>query len=308
MAGVSVKPLVPGDDMEKQWKMFQWQFDGYIMFDETRAAWNKEKQANVLMHLIGLDCSYLYEEATAATKKDVDLLKQHISNRIKPVTNECFERFLFKQMKRKEGEDVNHYVSKCRDKIKSCGFPAGFSTDFLIMDSLVHNLEDVVLQQHFFRTKDLKLDKVVEDLQVHEAGQLQLKEIQSCRATTSNTAIHFVAESANGRVSRSRTRSSSTGQQVSRRSKTRSGSRSRRRSSSTSRGHNHKKDRGGRSSSKSRSHKTRSSTPANVSTDDEDECDNCGYYHEANWCPAKYKKCRSCREVGHFTKKCRSKQ
>ncbi|KAK3913388.1 hypothetical protein KUF71_022856, partial [Frankliniella fusca] len=28
MAGVSVKPLVPGDDMEKQWKMFQWQFDG----------------------------------------------------------------------------------------------------------------------------------------------------------------------------------------------------------------------------------------------------------------------------------------
>ncbi|KAK3930776.1 hypothetical protein KUF71_024133 [Frankliniella fusca] len=63
MAGVSVKPLVPGDDMEKQWKMFQWQFDGYIMFDETRAAWNKEKQANVLMHLIGLDCSYLYEES-----------------------------------------------------------------------------------------------------------------------------------------------------------------------------------------------------------------------------------------------------
>lgn len=177
----SIKPLVPGDDLEKQWKFLQWQFDGYITFNEARSKWSKENQAKALTHFIGLDCAYLYESAPAATMKDPDLLKEYISAKVKPVTNECFERFMFKQLTRKEGEDVNLFVSRCKEKLERCGFPAGYSTNFLIMDALVHNLQDLTLQQHFFRTKDLNLDKVIQDLQIHEAGQKQLRVIESCR-------------------------------------------------------------------------------------------------------------------------------
>ncbi|KAK3907935.1 UPF0313 protein [Frankliniella fusca] len=178
----SVKPLVPGDDLLRQWKFFQWQFDGYITFNEVRSAWSKENQAKALMHLIGIDCAYLYETATAAVKKDPDELKKHITGILKPVTNDCFERFTFKQMVRKEGEDVNRFVARCREKLERCGYPAGYSTDFLIVDALVHPLQDLVLQQHFFRMKDLKLEKVTEELQIHESGQAQMREVQSCRA------------------------------------------------------------------------------------------------------------------------------
>lgn len=154
------------------------------MLSDVRAAWSKEKQASVMMHFLGLDCAYLYDTATAAVKKDPELLKKHISDRVKPVTNDCFERFLFKQIARKPGEDIDSFVAKCREKIERCGLPAGYNTDFWIVDALVHPLQDLTLQQHFFRMKDLKLEKVMEDLKIHEAGQLQVKEVQSCRART----------------------------------------------------------------------------------------------------------------------------
>ncbi|KAK3920482.1 hypothetical protein KUF71_009753 [Frankliniella fusca] len=260
----SIKPLVPGDDLEKQWKFFQWQWDGFVTFNETRAAWSKEKQASALMHFIGLDCAYLYETATAAVKRDPDLLKDHISNIVKPVTNDCFERYLFKTFSRKEGEDVNLFVARCREKLDRCGYPAGYTKDFLIVDALVHNLSDLTLQQHFFRTKDLKLAKVIEDLQVHEAGQAQLKEIQTCRAkVTPVVSVNPVTESRSERQGRSRTRSSSSGARKPSRSRSSSKSRSysKSRSSSKSKQGNGKDRRRSNSRSNHKSYRARSQTP-----------------------------------------------
>ncbi|KAK3911866.1 hypothetical protein KUF71_004546 [Frankliniella fusca] len=260
----SIKPLVAGDDLEKQWKFFQWQWDGFVTFNETRAAWSKEKQASALMHFIGLDCAYLYETATAAVKRDPDLLKDHISNIVKPVTNDCFERYLFKTFSRKEGEDVNLFVARCREKLDRCGYPAGYTKDFLIVDALVHNLSDLTLQQHFFRTKDLKLAKVIEDLQVHEAGQAQLKEIQTCRAkVTPVVSVNPVTESRSERQGRSRTRSSSSGARKPSRSRSSSKSRSysKSRSSSKSKQGNGKDRRRSNSRSNHKSYRARSQTP-----------------------------------------------
>lgn len=178
----SIKPLTPGEDIETQWKYLKWQFDGYILFDPTRAAWKTEEKARALMHFIGLECAYLYETATAAIKNDVEALKAHIDQQVKPVTNDCFERYLFRQMVRRPGEDILHFVSRCRERLTRCGLPPGYASDFFIVDALVHPLTDLTLQRHFFQTKGLKLDKVVEDLKIHEAGQSQLEVIQSCRS------------------------------------------------------------------------------------------------------------------------------
>lgn len=303
----SIKPLVPGDDLEKQWKFFQWQFDGYITFNETRSAWSKENQAKALMHLIGLDCAYLFESATVATKKDPDLLRKFISDKVKPVTNECFERYMFKQMRRRDGEDVNQYVARCREKIEKCGFPAGFSTDFLIMDSLVHNLQDLTLQQHFFRTKELKLAKVIEDLQIHEAGQSQLKEIQTCRAQLTPVAtVQSVTESRPR--SRERRRSNERGRSRTRRSSSGARSSSKHRSSSKSKKKETKNFRRRSSSNpNAKSYRARSQTPGRrVSTDGEEDCSNCGYSHGSDWCPARDRKCHTCKRMGHFHYMCLS--
>ncbi|KAK3913123.1 Lysylphosphatidylglycerol biosynthesis bifunctional protein LysX [Frankliniella fusca] len=299
----SIKPLVPGDDLEKQWKFFQWQWDGFVTFNETRAAWSKEKQASALMHFIGLDCAYLYETATAAVKRDPDLLNDHISNIVKPVTNDCFERYLFKTFSRKEGEDVNLFVARCREKLDRCGYSAGYNKDFLIVDALVHNLSDLTLQQHFFRTKDLKLAKVIEDLQVHEAGQAQLKEIQTCRAkVTPVVSVNPVTESRSERQGRSRTRSSSSGARKPSRSRSSSKSRSysKSRSSSKSKQEKGKDRRRSNSRSNHKSYRARSQTPKRVSTDDDSDCQNCGYSHGTDWCPARDKKCHDCGREKRF--------
>ncbi|KAE8738133.1 hypothetical protein FOCC_FOCC016393 [Frankliniella occidentalis] len=313
-----IKPLVPGDDLEAQWKYLKWQFDGYILFDAARSAWTPENKAKALMHFIGLDCAYLFESALAATKKDIVLLTAHIDEQVKPVTNACFERYQFRKLVRKEGEDINHFVSRCRSKLANCGLPAGFSSDFMIMDALVHPLTDSTLQRHFFQTKDLKLEKVIEDLKIHEAGQDQIREIQSCRSQLNALSIqskkanevHFVKTDEAARRTRGRSRSSSAPRSVERRPRSRSSSRSKGKPSRSNQRHPRS-----RSSSRSKSgdrnarrYRTRSPTPgpSRVSTGDDSECQNCGYSHGDDWCPARDKKCHTCGRLGHFAYKCQS--
>ena len=112
MDNVIPAPLTPGDDLEKQWKTFKWRFQGYIELDNSRTKWSAEKQAKALIQLIGPECAYLVDNATEEERKDVDLLIALITANVLPKTNECFERFLYKQLVRQPQEDVNKFVAK----------------------------------------------------------------------------------------------------------------------------------------------------------------------------------------------------
>lgn len=185
----NIDPLVPGENLEAQWKKLKWQFQGVVEFDAVRAKWSAEVKAQALIHAIGLQCEHLYSDASQDTRADVKLLIAHIDKSVKPVRNECFERFAFRQLVREDGEDVQQYVSRCRERLARCGIPAEpiqvktLAEEMFIIDSLVHNLNDLPLQQLLFSLKkeDLTLAKVVDTIQVHEAGKTQMKEIQSCR-------------------------------------------------------------------------------------------------------------------------------
>ncbi|KAK3918580.1 Retrovirus-related Pol polyprotein from transposon 17.6 [Frankliniella fusca] len=247
----SVKPLVPGEDLEAQWKFLKWQFDGYVLFDAARATWSTENKAKALMHFIGLECAYLNETVLPATKKDHVALIAHIDEQVKPDTNACFERFQFKKLVRKPGEDINHCVSRCA-KLASCGIPAGFSPDFMIMDALMRQQGRLVADQDQVPPQDQWREGRDQD-HLHEA------------------------EANPGKPSRSNQRRS--------RSRSKSGDRN------------------------ARCYRARSPTPgaSRVSTDDESDCQNCGYSHGSDWCPARDKKCHSCGHLGHFAYKCQSR-
>ena len=199
--------------------------------------------------------------------------------------------------------------------------------DLFVIDTLVHNLQDVTLQQTFFQAKttDLTLAKVVEAIKIMEAGKKQVKEVQSCNMSRTNIAsIHYAADG--GHRSRSMSRrspSSQAGSSSSPRSKQESGSWRDRSSSSASSNsrqsfkHNSRTKKGRESKSSknknnrgSRVYQARSPTPARrrrVSSDASsgDECNNCGNQHGRDWCPAVNKLCHSCGKKGHFAYKCR---
>ncbi|XP_052126610.1 uncharacterized protein K02A2.6-like [Frankliniella occidentalis] len=184
--GDAIQPLTPGDDLEHQWKVMKWRFHGFVEFDNIRSKWSAEKRAEALMHIIGLECQYLYANATEEQRKDVKLLTALIDVNIKPRTNHSFERFRFHQMTRNQNEDINQFIARLESKIDGCGLPETKEEfkKMLIMDSIIHNLHDQSLQQVLFTIKneELKLAKVIDSITVCEAGQSQLKEIQVCRS------------------------------------------------------------------------------------------------------------------------------
>ncbi|KAJ1525507.1 hypothetical protein ONE63_010315 [Megalurothrips usitatus] len=157
MADAAPKPLRPGDDLEAQWKRFKWEFAGHVEFDTHRSRWSLQMKAKYLVQCIGLECDYLHEGASAATKADPELLMGYIDDKIKPTLNACFERYLFKQIVRKPQEDIDQFVSRCRSKLENCGLEEGEHVNNNIIDTLVHNLEDLTLQQLLFRTPQAEL-------------------------------------------------------------------------------------------------------------------------------------------------------
>jgi len=312
------KPLKPGEDLETQWKKFKWDFAGHVQFDAVRSRWNAETKAKYLVQCIGIECDYLHADATEQQKADPTLLMGYIDTQVKPTLNSCFERYLFKQIKRLPGEDLNLYVSRCKEKLESCGLAEGTDVNVFLIDALVHNLEDLTLQQLIFRTsnEELTLAKTMELIKVHEAGKKQLNEIQAYKQRLQAIAVSNSDHShdAAGRSNRhSRPRSRSSSRDGAARSPGRHGvkhnSPYRRRSTSNQR---HDR-RGSRTRSKSPRHQqqryqARSSTPRrrNNSVSNGEECVNCGQDHGEGWCPATNRQCHACGKRGHFAFKCRN--
>ncbi|KAK3930828.1 hypothetical protein KUF71_024185 [Frankliniella fusca] len=290
-----LKPLQPGGDLERQWKIFKWNFEGYVELDATRSRWNPEKQAKAMMRLIGPDCAYLYSNATEEQKSTVAGLTEVIDANVLPKTNECFERFLYNQIARQPGEDINKFVAGCKDKLKRCGLPEE-TWDKKIIDTLVHNLGDLQLQQVLFQTKSdqLTLPFVIDSIQIQEASKSQMREVQSCRRIGEVNAYN--SNSVTSRTESTRGRE---------RTRSKSYERPRTRTSS------HESQNRAKSSSRSRktgarAYHARSPTPArsasavSSSSSLNDDCDNCGRQHGSDWCPAENKRCHACSRIGHL--------
>lgn len=282
-----------------------------------------------MMHMIGPECDYLFVGATQLQKEDERELIKLIDSRVKPKTNACFERFRYRQLVREQREDVNQFVSRCKTRLEKCALP-NEAIDIYIIDSLVHNLQDLVVQQVLFQTKneDMTLQKVIDTIQIHEAGTNQVKEIQSCRPASNLASIHQASvHQSRSTERRSRTRSSSrSGSGSSHRSwsgNRRSWSRRRRSGSGSSNSKGGYKKKHHRKSSRhnsngsskhykkssSKAYKARSPTPArnrvSSASSYEGECDNCTVQHGSDWCPAANKVCHGCGKRGHFASKCK---
>ena len=185
-----------------------------------------------------------------------------------------------------------------------------------VIDALVHNVSDLQLQQALFALKneDLKLTKVVDLIQVAEAGRSQLREIQSCHSRlgtiskSKSNCAHVHATTAHHQKRRSQSNSPA-------RSPARSKHQSRRRDQTPSRSPGRSPSQSSQSSRNSRksnakTYTARSPTPAkrnpvSSGSDTDDECDNCGRSHGSDWCPAKNRLCHACGKKGHFAFKCR---
>ncbi|KAJ8882460.1 hypothetical protein PR048_014268 [Dryococelus australis] len=120
-------------------------------------------------------------DATAEEKKKIFRMKARtllnaFDNYAAPKRNETYERYVFNQCNQREGETFNHFLTKSKKLIKSCG--CGDQEDSILRDCIVISIQDCKLREVLLRAEDLKLDQAIRECWAAERSKLYSKKFQ----------------------------------------------------------------------------------------------------------------------------------
>ena len=91
------------------------------------------------------------------------------------LANESEERNLihqFWQISQKDLETVDQFVTRLKNKVKSCEFSA---VDDMVRDKFVFSFRDLTVKERLFREDKLTLEKVISMASASEASKEQIK-------------------------------------------------------------------------------------------------------------------------------------
>ena len=99
-----------------------------------------------------------------------------LDNYFTPKVNVPFERHVFRQMQQMEGETIDQFVCRLRQKAISCEFP---SVDGAIRDQIIEKCRDPKLRRTFLeKSREATLTVLQETARVHEAVNTQMQSME----------------------------------------------------------------------------------------------------------------------------------
>ncbi|CAK6977188.1 uncharacterized protein LOC117548545 [Scomber scombrus] len=136
------EPVKMTGDLHSSWASFRSEFEDYLLATGINKA-EKPVQAATLRRLMGKDCHHVYKhnlELTVEEQQDTGATLDKLGQYFKPSKNVIFERYVFGNLKQEEGESVDAFVTRLREKVATCEY--GAIRDELIRDRLVLGITD----------------------------------------------------------------------------------------------------------------------------------------------------------------------
>ena len=109
---------------------------------------------------------YLQESETVMHNKGKKVLNN-------PRKNVVFERHQFWQITQKDSENVDHFVTHLKNKVKSCDYSS--PVDDMVRDKFVISIRDLQVKERLLREEKLTLEKAISMARVSEASKEQIK-------------------------------------------------------------------------------------------------------------------------------------
>ncbi|KAK5893965.1 hypothetical protein CesoFtcFv8_010707 [Champsocephalus esox] len=169
------EPMKMAGDIHGNWVSFRAEFE-----DDLLATGISEKvkpvQAAALRRLMGNDCRHVYKHnlgLTADQQKDAGAILVALEQYFTPAKNVIFERYVFGNLKQEDGELLDAFATRLREKAASCEY--GAIKDELIRDRLVLGITDEGARRRLLREKDLKLDEASKMCRAAEVMDSKLK-------------------------------------------------------------------------------------------------------------------------------------
>ena len=162
-------------DLHCHWASFRSEFEDYLLATGIDKA-EKPVQAATLRRLMGKDCHHVYKHNLGLTEeeqKDAGAILDKLGQYFTPSKNVIFERYVFGNLKQEDGESVDAFVTRLREKAATCEY--GALRDELIRDRLVLGITDEGARRRMLREKDLKLEGAIDIVRAVEVLDNKLK-------------------------------------------------------------------------------------------------------------------------------------
>lgn len=169
-------------DLASNWDNFRAEFEDYVLATGLRDK-AKEVQAATLRRVMGSGCRHIHKHnlgLSAEQGKDPEVILDALEEYFKPARNVIFERYMFGICKQDEGEPIDSFVTKLREKAASCEY--GQLREDLIRDRLVLGVSDESVRRRLLREKDLTLASAIDICRAAEMTDMRIKAITQDRS------------------------------------------------------------------------------------------------------------------------------
>lgn len=301
---VGLKPPEPLQDLNaEQFKKWKRDFEIYRVASGSDKS-PEEVQVALLLHCMGQECRDIHETFTfdtAGDDKKYTVVMDKFTNHFIPLKNESVNSHLFFTRNQLEGESFDTFLTDIKRLSQDCDF--GDLKDRLIRDRIVTGIENKKVKDRLLRETNLTLTKTI---QICKEAELASEQVKKMDGQVDVQAIKKNYEKKNY-YEHDRERKVNN-----------SGQRQNFAINNTSRQQTINSTWRNQGSSQSGENRDRNSSWRNQNATDErrpvsrypeqGECQRCGYQHPRGRCPAYMKTCEECGKIGHFKKKCRSKE
>ena len=130
----------------------------------------------ILLHQAGMEVQRIFRTLTVAGDTYDDAITA-LDNHFMPKKNVAYERHVFRQACQGPSECMDAYLTRLRNLIKSCEYPAA-EVSFNLRDQIIEKCYSKKLRVRFLREKNLTLDNIVEMARAHEMAESQARQIE----------------------------------------------------------------------------------------------------------------------------------
>ena len=174
----------------ENWRRFKQKFDIYITASGSEKKGDEVKIA-ILLNFAGEDAIEVFNtfQFAEGDEKKLDKVLEQFERYCNPRKNVVFERHQFWQITQKDSETVDQFVTRLKNKVKSCEYPP--PVDDMLRDKFVFSIRDLQVKERLLREEKLTLEKAISMIS-SEASKEQIKAMGPKEQNTENPTVNEI--------------------------------------------------------------------------------------------------------------------
>ena len=175
----------------ENWRRFKQQFDIYITASGSEQKDDAVKIA-ILINFAGEDAIEVFNtfQFAEGDEKKLNKVLEQFEQYCNPRKNVVFERHQFWQLTQKDSEAVDQFVTRLKNKVKSCEYPS--PVDDMVRDKFVFSIRDLQVKERLLREEKLTLEKAISMARASEASKEQIKTMGPNEQNIENPTVNEI--------------------------------------------------------------------------------------------------------------------